>query len=135
MKTETREWLSKADGDYATASRERLVEDNPNHDVVCFHAQQAAEKYLKARLVEAGIPFPRTHDLEALLGCVLSAEPAWERIRPDLRSLTSMAVEVRYPGTNADAEDANEAHRIAGLVQNAVRRALAVLDGGPPGVP
>ena len=43
MKAETREWVAKADGDHATASRERAVEDNPNHDAVCFHCQQAAE--------------------------------------------------------------------------------------------
>jgi HEPN domain-containing protein len=125
MKAETREWMSKADGDYATASRERAVEESPNHDAVCFHSQQAAEKYLKARLVEAGIAFPRTHDLEALLDLAVTAEPAWVRLRADLQSLTSMGVEVRYPGVSADPEDAGEALRIAGLAQSAVRTALA----------
>jgi len=46
-----------------------------------FFAQQCVEKYLKARLVEAGIAFPKTHDLEALLDLVLPAEPFadWSR--------------------------------------------------------
>ena len=48
MKQATREWIKKAEGDYAAAtilSRRRKV---PLHDHVCFHCQQSAEKYLKA---------------------------------------------------------------------------------------
>jgi HEPN domain-containing protein len=37
------------------------------HDGACFHAQQCAEKYLKARLYEANVPFPPVHKLLALL--------------------------------------------------------------------
>ena len=43
--------------------------------LVCFHLQQCLEKYLKARLVEAGLGFPRTHDLERLLDFILLNEP------------------------------------------------------------
>lgn len=46
----TTEWVEKAEGDYATAKRESRVRRNPNYDAVCFHAQQMAEKYLKAFL-------------------------------------------------------------------------------------
>jgi HEPN domain-containing protein len=60
MKPTTAEWIIKAEGDYLTARRELAVKDNPNHDAVTFHAQQCAEKYLKARLIEAGVPFPKT---------------------------------------------------------------------------
>ena len=48
MKPETAEWIQKAEGDRGTARREFAVEDTPNYDAVCFHAQQCAEKYLKA---------------------------------------------------------------------------------------
>lgn len=51
----TREWVDKAEGDFATAERELQIKNNPNYDAVCFHAQQCAEKYLKARLQEANI--------------------------------------------------------------------------------
>lgn len=44
----TLEWFDKAEGDLATASREIRARRKPNYDAVCFHAQQAAEKYLKA---------------------------------------------------------------------------------------
>ena len=48
MKPLTREWVEKAEGNYATARRESRVRKKPNFDAVCFHAQQSAEKYLKA---------------------------------------------------------------------------------------
>lgn len=50
MKAETSQWLAKAEADWATAGREAAVSVQPNHDAVCFHYQQCAEKYLKARL-------------------------------------------------------------------------------------
>jgi hypothetical protein len=50
---------------------------NPVYDAACFHCQQCAEKYLKARLVEAGIAFAKTHDLLSLLSLVLPVEPGW----------------------------------------------------------
>jgi HEPN domain-containing protein len=51
----TNEWIDKAEGDFATAQRELQVVNDANYDAVCFHAQQCIEKYLKARLQEAGI--------------------------------------------------------------------------------
>jgi len=70
----TLEWVAKAEGDFATAERELNVEDNPNYDAVCFHAQQCAEKYLKARLQESDIPFGKTHVLTLLLDLALGVE-------------------------------------------------------------
>jgi HEPN domain-containing protein len=84
MKPETGEWIVKAEGDFRTAQRERSAPEWPNFDAACFHAQQCAEKYLKARLIEAEIVFPRVHDLEALLNLVLPVEPAWEELRGGL---------------------------------------------------
>jgi HEPN domain-containing protein len=61
MKSETAEWVEKAEGDFRTAARERNSDEYPNYDAACFHAQQCAEKYLKARLVEpTGISRKRT---------------------------------------------------------------------------
>jgi len=124
MTSETEEWIAKAEADFSTAGREYAVKDNPNYDAVCFHSQQCAEKLLKAWLVEHGMGFPRTHDLEALLNRVARGDPSWEALRVNLAALTSMGVEVRYPGMFADYEDATEALRVAGEVRNTVRRAL-----------
>ena len=49
----TSEWIEKAEGDLLTAEREYRARNRPNYDAVCFHAQQTAEKYLKAWLQEA----------------------------------------------------------------------------------
>ena len=56
MKPMTSEWAAKAEGDFAMLERESRARKSPDYDGVCFHAQQCAEKYLKARLCEAGIP-------------------------------------------------------------------------------
>src|SRR3989339_247545 len=99
MKPETAEWVEKAEGDFRTAGREKNTAEYPNYDAACFHAQQSAEKYLKARLIEAGRSFPKTHDLSALLNLVLPVEPLWEAFREELERLTDLGIEVRYPGT------------------------------------
>jgi HEPN domain-containing protein len=75
MKLLTREWVNKAEGDHNTARREIRARKLPNYDSACFHAQQCAEKYLKARLQEASFGFPLTHDLEVLLRLLLPLEP------------------------------------------------------------
>jgi HEPN domain-containing protein len=55
--------LIKGLADLATAKREIRVRKEPNYDAACFHAQQAVEKLLKAKLVVLGRGVPRTHDL------------------------------------------------------------------------
>ena len=101
-----------------------MTADQPNYDAVAFHAQQCAEKYLKARLIEADIAFPKTHDLAAILTLILPLESSWDHLRPDLEALASLGIEVRYPGTFADAEDAEEALRTARSIRDLVRPSL-----------
>lgn len=100
------------------------AEEGPNYDAACFHAHQCTEKYLKARLVEGGVHFPRIHDLEALLELVLPLEPGWEGIREALISLNGMDVEVRYPGYFSDADEAKQAVEFAEKVRAMVRSSL-----------
>lgn len=126
MKPETAEWVAKAEGDWHTAQREIQATEYPNYDGICFHAQQCVEKYLKARLIEAAIPFPKVHDLGVLLQLILPLEPAWAEMQEAVLLLTDMGVEVRYPGVSADLEDAQEAVRSAGMVRSAARRAMGL---------
>jgi HEPN domain-containing protein len=84
MKPITEEWVKKAEGDFVTAERELSATTSPNYDAVCFRSQQCVEKYLKGRLQEADLHFEKTHDLSPLLDRVLSVEPNWEGLRPDL---------------------------------------------------
>jgi HEPN domain-containing protein len=126
MKPLTREWIDKAEGDFATARREIRVRQAPNYDAVCFHAQQCVEKYLKARLQEAELSFGRTHDLAALLNLLLSLEPSWESFRPHLRMLTTFAVGVRYPGESADTAMAREALMLCRDMRRHIRLSLGL---------
>jgi HEPN domain-containing protein len=123
MKPVTSEWVAKAEGDFNTARREMEAEP-ANYDAVCFHSQQCAEKYLKARLIEDDAAFPKTHDLSALLDMVLPIEPRWTDLRSPLDRLTDLGVEVRYPGLFADAEAAAEALETAGVVRDRARKSL-----------
>jgi HEPN domain-containing protein len=111
MKPMTVEWLEKAEGDFAMMMRESRARKSPNYDGLCFHAQQCAEKYLKARLCEAGIEFAKIHDLVALLNSAITVEPHWEHFREDLAYLSDFAVAFRYPGESADKATAIEARQ------------------------
>lgn len=126
MKPMTAEWVAKAEGDFAMMERECQVTENPNYDGICFHAQQCAEKYLKARLCEEDITFSKIHDLVALLDQVLEVEPAWESFREDLAYLSDFAVTFRYPGESADAESAVDAQRRCRQFRIAARDALGL---------
>jgi len=124
MKPLTSEWVEKAEGDLATAKREIRVRKAPNFDAVCFHAQQCAEKYLKALLQEAEIPFGKTHHLIALLDLLLRDSSTWELFRPQLQSLNAYSVSIRYPGETADRTAAREALDLSIAIRNEARRNL-----------
>ena len=63
MKPETAEWIDKAEGDWKVAQREMQAPD-PVWNVVCFLAEQCAEKYLKGFLEEQNIAFQKIHGAE-----------------------------------------------------------------------
>lgn len=126
MKPMTAEWVGKAEGDFAMVERESRARKNPSYDGVCFHAQQCAEKYLKARLCEEDLPFPRLHDLVALLERVLAVEPTWESFREDLAFLSDFAVAFRYPGESADREAAMDARRRRRRFRRGARQTLGL---------
>ena len=121
MKLATSEWVDKAEADYAAALLLRKSRKKHSRDLVCFHLQQCVEKYLKARLVEGNVAFPKTHDLERLLDLALPSEPTWQLLRPALATITNYAVEVRYPGRIVSALEAktilNATTHIRGLIR------------------
>ncbi|MEN6577274.1 MAG: HEPN domain-containing protein [Phycisphaerales bacterium] len=117
-----REWIDKSEGDYRTATRE-VRADPPNYDAVCFHAQQCAEKLLKAALIAEGQIPPKTHDLTVLSSLLGSVAPEWSWPVEDLRLLSRSAVIFRYPGESADQEEADAALGIS----KAMRERLLLL--------
>jgi len=122
----TVEWVAKAEGDRATAERELRATTDLNLDAVCFHSQQCAEKYFKARLQEARIYVPKTHDLTALLDLLLPIEPTWKRLRPELQRLTTLAVVYKYPGIFANKRTAREALALCKRVRLVCRKSLGL---------
>ena len=120
----TLEWIQRGEADYVTV-QQLLSTANPLlHNIICFHAQQCIEKYLKAWLQEANMPVPRTHNLEALPALIVPTLPDWSDWQPDLKIITKYAVEPRYPGDPVTVEDTQHASYICGEVRQAVRTQL-----------
>jgi HEPN domain-containing protein len=114
MPSETvREWIAKAEGDFAVACREMRVRKSPNYDAACFHCQQCVEKLMKALLIDRGSIPPKTHMLVVLDELLASVCPGWTWSADDLRFLTQAAVHLRYPGESAEKEEGREALLIA----------------------
>ena len=89
------DWLRHARSDLALAKARNTPEIL--RESLCFHAQQAVEKALKAVLVAQVIPFPRTHNLGVLLDLLANAlHPPADIQAADI--LTEYAVSSRYPG-------------------------------------
>jgi HEPN domain-containing protein len=126
MKAAVREWVDRAEADYAAALLLRRSRKKHSRDIVCFHLQQCVEKYLKARLEEAAIAFPKTHDLERLLDLVVAVEPLWGSLRPALATITDYAVEARYPGRTTSATEARTLLRASTHIRDLIRQSLGV---------
>jgi HEPN domain-containing protein len=127
MKAVTREWVDKAEADYAAALLLRRSRKKYSRDIVCFHLQQCVEKYLKGRLEEAGLPFPRTHDLERLLDVAITVEPMWATLRAAIAALTDYAVEARYPGRTTTPAEASALLREATRIRELIRERLGLI--------
>lgn len=126
MKPLTVEWVEKAEADFRLACREAAAEGPANHDAVCFHAQQAAEKYLKACLQERDIPFPRVHDLMTLINLLSPPVDAFGGLEAELTRLSELAVATRYPGYTADRDAATDSLAIVDIVRTVCRRLLGL---------
>lgn len=120
----TLEWIEKAEADYITTQK-LLPTTNPQlYDIICFHAQQCIEKYLKAWLQEADVPVPRSHNLEELLALIVPTLLVWSKWQPDFKIITEYPVESRYPGDSATTDNAEHAMYICDEVRQTVRTLL-----------
>jgi HEPN domain-containing protein len=98
MNSATVEWVTKAEGDFATVRRELRARTAPNYDAVCFHYQQCAEKYLKAYLQENEQHIPKIHNLIELMLLCEEIDGSFEMLRADLVTMERYSVRVHYPG-------------------------------------
>jgi len=95
--TELRQWLEIASSDLDTAQYLAKNMWPVSHEIVCFHCQQAAEKYLKWVLVLHDIDPPKIHDLEELGKLCENIAPQFESLYEKCSILTGYAVHSRYP--------------------------------------
>ena len=127
MHAETEAWLSKAEGDYIGASALAKNRSKKVAHLTSFAAQQSAEKYLKAYLVEHNVAFPKTHDLaKELLPRCLNIDKSFSVLEPHLEFLDPYAVQFRYPGDIVTPAEARDALKAARSVRSFVRQKLAL---------
>lgn len=126
MKASTREWIKKAESDWMLAVSLMRRRKPPVWDQVCFHFQQSAEKYVKARIEESGIRVPRTHQIDQLIHVLLGIEPLWVALVPAARRISDFAVRIRYPGNEATAAEMRRCHQDAKVLRQEARTALGL---------
>lgn len=94
---EARDWLERADQDLA-ATKQLIQSPAPLMGIASYHAQQAAEKALKAFLAAHNTTFRPTHNLEELLPLCVAIDASLGRFAITARTLTPYATRFRYPG-------------------------------------
>jgi HEPN domain-containing protein len=123
---EVADWFRKASHDLQ-AARQLLASPDPLTDVICFHAQQAAEKCLKAFLVFHAVLAVKTHDLSICIMRCSEIDTASSRFDDAADTLTPYAVASCYPDDfyEYSVEDAKEAltlaEEICSFVRNGIR--------------
>jgi HEPN domain-containing protein len=84
-------------------------------DAACFHAQQMAEKSLKAFLAHRGVAFPYTHNLTKLIEISAGLDTTFRSLLPFVRPLTPYAVELRYDDSFWPSQQVAEEARASAL--------------------
>lgn len=127
------QWAAYADEDLRLARHGLTLESGVPYRLIAYHAQQCAEKYLKAYLVSLGVDFPYTHNIARLVELCAAPSP-WTGILSDAEELTPYAVTARYPGEDevVTQEEAVRAIEIAARVREVIRAALVGEGISPP---
>lgn len=115
------EWLRKADNDLKASE---LLHQEGLYDEAAFHAQQAAEKALKALLTAYKIKPPKTHSIERLLSMLEEKVDVSWAYEENIPALSYYAVEIRYPAPPIPMEEAAEALKLAKKVVKWVKEKL-----------
>ena len=112
-----REWLRRARSNLARSSQGQVTPDVLFEDV-CFDAQQAVEKALKALLVSKSVQVPRTHAISELLTMLVDLGFDIPAEVHEASALTDYAVAARYPGPSEPVlvEDYEKAVAVAKAV-------------------
>jgi HEPN domain-containing protein len=120
------EWVEKAEADYQGAMDLNRRRKAPLPNLVCYHCQQSAEKYLKAYLIAQGTNPPLIHGLVQLLNLCITYDPTLTTFLPHARILNPFSVTTRYPGTPITVADARDALSALRPLRRALRRRLGL---------
>lgn len=130
VQRKVQKWVTFADEDlrFAHTGMSLPGREVPPYRLVAYHAQQCAEKYLKAYLVCQGVDFPYTHNISTLLE-LCSDYAAWPTGLREAEELTDYAITTRYPGEDKEVTqaEAGSAIDIARKVRDQVRTELKLL--------
>ncbi len=123
-----REWFAKADEDFHFALL-NLKEGHAFYPQICFHLQQAAEKYLKCYIIAHELEFRKIHDLPLLLKMCIGKDSSFEQFREECEYLTTFYVDTRYPvhwPTHFNRDKAQGALQSATRIRSFVRERLGL---------
>ena len=118
--------LARARDDLYVVRRLGAYADAPVR-VLGFHAQQVAEKTIKAVLSGAGVPYPRTHNLDMLLSLLQARGLGTPPVGADLGLLTPFAVMLRYEDFPSDDQPLCGPGELFGLAEQMLAWAAHVL--------
>ena len=118
------QWLAYAEEDLRLARHAMTMDSQCPCRLVAYHAQQCAEKHLKAYLVMHGVDFPYTHNLGVLLERCAEHSREMAAGLDEANELTPYAITTRYPGEDeeVDRHEAESAIEVATRVRRAVRQ-------------
>ena len=120
-----REWLNRAASNLASA---RTPLPGVYLEDLCFNAQQAAEKAIKAVFIHRGTRFPYVHDLSQLLTLLEQSSLKIPKYVWKVNELTPFAVEARYPGLSGPVSK-REHRRLVGIAERVLRWAARQIEG------
>ena len=120
-------WVDKAVQDLRAA--DALMQQTPPLSYpVCFHCQQASEKYLKAYLTHRQVEFGKTHNISELLDLVARVDDEIAQELEQAVILTPYGVETRYPGDLPEPSEKESrealmlAHQVCDTVMHCMKR-------------
>jgi len=122
---ELKSWIAHAEDDFESA-KVLIRRKKPLLYSACFHAQQCAEKYMKALLIFKDQDFPKVHDLNTLDELCNAVGILFEMNKTNLARLSAYAVMSRYPGDEPTLEETREAIETAKAIRRFARSYLGL---------
>ena len=116
-------------GERDIKASEQLIKSDDGEfysNIICFHCQQAVEKYLKAYLMYHEIVPPKTHDLLRLAASCSDFDEAFANF--ELDGFASYGVDIRYDAPQPSLSDAEQAMSVAKEVINYVIQKIPMED-------